>query len=98
MGKARTAPRAVACVTMKEIAVRLNCHERTAEKWIKKLQVPADLVGHGPNKWTQANADLIVERYFAFYRSKGTSPEIIRAKFAGLYQDKNQLSFKLSSN
>jgi len=83
---------------LKDIARRMDdCHPRTAEKWVKKLRVPADVVGHGPNRWEDESADKLITLWKLYYARKGTTPQAVRAKALGTYRDKKQLLFPFTS-
>ena len=76
---------------LKDIAVRMdNCHVRTAKRWWKKLRVPPDVRGHGPHRWKDATADKLISLWELYYATRGTTPQITRAKFAGKFTDDQQ--------
>ena len=78
---------------LKDIARRMDdCHERTAKRWWKKLGIPPDVRGHGPHRWLDATADRLVKLWMDYYSSRGTTPQIVKAKYAGTFTDKRQLT------
>lgn len=89
---------------LKDIAARMDgLHVRNAKKWWKKLdaiqaklgrpRVCPDVPGHGPHRWEDATADLLVQLWKDFYKAKGTTPAIVRAKYAGDLHDARQIQF-----
>ena len=79
---------------LKDIAARMdNACTRTAKRWWKKLNVPPDVTGHGPHRWHDASADRIVKLWEGFYKSRGTTPQIVKAKYAGKFTDNRQMNF-----
>ena len=89
---------------LKDIASRMdNCHVRTAKRWWKKLNaeciaaklppVAPDVQGHGPHRWHDATADRLIALWQNYYTAKGTTPTIIRAKYAGDLTDARQIEF-----
>ena len=88
---------------LKDIARRMgDCHVRTAKRWWKKLdaiqarlkrqRVRPDVRGHGAHKWHDDTADLLIQLWENYYTAHGTTPQIVRAKFAGKLTEKKQLS------
>ena len=69
--------------TLKDIAQAMDCHPRTARRWWHKLKVPPDVVGHGPNRWKDRTFNRLIELWETFYKSRGTTLQITRAKYAG---------------
>ncbi|HEV2692078.1 MAG TPA: hypothetical protein VG347_04210 [Verrucomicrobiae bacterium] len=88
---------------LKDIAAAMDCHPKTAVRWVKKLdriqrrrghpRVCADVTGHGPNKWEDETFDLLIALYKQFYKSAGTTPEITRLKYCGDLIDARQIEF-----
>ncbi len=76
---------------LKDIAQRMDCHERTAKRWWKRLRVPPDVIGHGPHRWHKASFERLISLWEKYYTTHGTSLQITRAKYAGKLTDKNQL-------
>jgi hypothetical protein len=76
---------------LKDIAVAMDCHVRTAKRWWKRLRVPPDVTGHGPHRWTTASFNRLMHLWATYYQLRGTTPQIVRAKYAGTLEDKNQL-------
>ena len=83
---------------LKDIAVEMDCHVETARRWVAKLGVPPDVRGHGANKWNDDSFALLIGRWKHFYDSRGTSPQLIRAKYAGLSTDSKQLPLIFNGN
>jgi hypothetical protein len=87
---------------LKDIAARMdNCHERTAKRWWKKLGVPPDVIGHGPHRWEDATADRLIALWKQYYNTRGTTPQIVKAKYRGELTDTNQfdlLTWKHNEN
>lgn len=77
---------------LKDIAVAMDCHEKTAKRWYKALRVFPDIVGHGANRWREASFQKLMTLWAGVYSARGTTPQITRKKFAGVLTDKNQLS------
>lgn len=84
-------------LTLKEIAAQMDCHERTAKRWWKKLGVPPDVIGHGAHKWKERTAARLLKLYADFYKSRGTTPQITRAKYMGDLYDARQLTLFVSN-
>jgi len=76
---------------LKDIAVRMDCCERTAKRWWKRLRVPPDVIGHGPHRWHKASFERLIYLWETYYKLHGTSLQLTRAKYAGQLTDKNQL-------
>ena len=77
---------------LKDIARRMdNCHVRTAKRWWKKLNIPPDVIGHGPHRWYDRTADRLIKLWEDFYNSRGTTLAITRAKYQGDLFDARQL-------
>ena len=68
---------------LKDIAVAMDCHEKTARRWWKKLRVPPDVRGHGANKWYDASFNRLLDLWRLYYDTHGTTPQLTRAKYAG---------------
>ncbi len=71
---------------LKDICTRLdNCHARTAMRWVKKLAVPPTKPAKGgsPHMWDDAAFELLYQRWLAWFRDSGTTPQLHRAKFTG---------------
>jgi hypothetical protein len=77
--------------TLKDIAQAMDCHPRTARRWWHKLNVHPDVVGHGPNRWKDRTFNRLIELWETFYKSRGTTLQITRAKYAGDLFDARQL-------
>jgi hypothetical protein len=77
--------------TLKEIAAILDCHPRTAKKWWKKMNIPPDVPGHGPHRWEDETAARFIQRYKDYFKSRGTTPQICRLKYAGDLTDPHQI-------
>ena len=77
---------------LKEIAAALDCAPKTLRKWWPRLGVPPDVRGHGPLKWQDDRAELLMVRFKAHYTARGTSLALTRQKFVGHSRDKKQLS------
>ena len=93
---------------LKDIAERMGgVHVKTAKRWWKKLNreqarsgkplVAPDVIGHGPHKWKPATAERLIALYENYYSSKGTTPQIIRAKYTGDLTDARQIQFTFTS-
>ena len=87
---------------LKDIAAAMdNCHERTAERWWKHLDaecrrggwppVGPDVVGHGANKWKPSTFRRLIKLWEDYYKARGTTPQIVRARYAGELFDARQL-------
>jgi len=87
---------------LKDIAAMMDgCHPRTAKRWWKKLdsecvrlgrpRVQPDVQGHGPHRWQPATAKRLIELWASYYNSRGTTPQLLRAKYAGDLMDARQL-------
>lgn len=86
---------------LKDIAAAMDVHPRTAKRWWKKLdaecrrlrlpRVKPDVIGHGPHRWEPATAARLIKLWRLHYESRGTSPQIARAKYAGDLSDARQL-------
>ncbi len=76
---------------LKDIAAAMDCHPDTARSWVKRLRVPPDVVGHGAHRWKEKSFRRLIELYEAHFAQRGTTPQIIRQKFAGKLTDKKQL-------
>jgi hypothetical protein len=83
---------------LKDIAARMDCHVRTAKRWWKKLRVPPDVIGHGPHRWHDDTADRLIHLWETYYRMRGTTPQIVRTKYAGKLTDKFQLELLTWNN
>ena len=68
---------------LKDIAAAMDCHERTAKRWWKRLQVPPDVRGHGPHRWHEATFQRLMHLWKTYYNQRGTTPQIVRAKYRG---------------
>jgi len=88
---------------LKDIASRMDgCHPRTAKRWWRKLDaecraaglpsVAPDVQGHGPHRWEDATADRLIKLWRDYYTKRGTTPQIVKARYRGHFQEKNQLS------
>ena len=93
---------------LKDIARRMgDCHVRTAKRWWKKLdaiqarlkrqRVRPDVRGHGAHKWHDDTADLLIQLWENYYTAHGTTPQIVRAKYAGDQSDARQIEFTMIS-
>jgi hypothetical protein len=91
---------------LKDIARRMgDCHVRTAKRWWKKLdaiqarlkrtRVQPDVMGHGAHKWHDHTADRLIQLWEDYYKSRGTTAETVRAKYAGDLSDARQIEFSL---
>jgi hypothetical protein len=81
---------------LKDIAVLMdNCHPRTAKRWWKKLRVPPTVRGHGAHRWSEADAKKLLLRWEGWHAHQGTTPELMRAKYAGKLKDKKQMTLPL---
>jgi hypothetical protein len=76
---------------LKDIAARMDCHPRTAKRWWKKLRVPPDVIGHGPHRWHTDSFNRLIRLWELYYQTHGTTPQLVRAKYAGQRNDKFQL-------
>lgn len=83
---------------LKDIAAAMDNHPKTAVKWIKRLGVPADVKGHGPNKWEDESFNRLIALYKQFYKQAGTTPKIVRSKYAGDLTDARQIEFTFRSH
>jgi len=79
--------------TLKDLAREMDCHPRTAKRWWKKLGVPPDVTGHGAHKWRVTTAARLLKLWADYYKSRGTTPQIVRAKYAGDLHDARQIEF-----
>lgn len=77
--------------TLKDFAREMDCHPNTVRKWVKRLACPPDIIGHGANKWHEATARKFLKAWNDFYRQRGTTLPITRAKYAGDWFDTRQL-------
>lgn len=84
-----------------------NSCERTAWRWIQKLNAQLAALdkddsvlpdvpsspgrGGAPNRWHDKTADRIISLWEQFYKTRGTTPQIVRAKYAGDLFDARQL-------
>jgi len=78
---------------LKDIASAMDCCERTAKRWVKRLDVPANITGHGPHRWKPARFKKLLKLWEGYCARHGTSPKIMIAKHAGRYTDPAQLDF-----
>jgi len=94
---------------LKDIAARMgDVHPRTAKRWWRKLDreqsragkpsVCPDVRGHGPHKWKPETAERLISLYQNYYAARGTSPQIVRAKYNGDLQDERQFEFTFSKS
>jgi len=81
---------------LKDIANLLCCHEQTARRWWKRLAIPPDIRGHGPDKWYIPTGNRLITSYKLYYTMRGTTAAITRNKYAGQHTDAAQLGFKFS--
>jgi hypothetical protein len=88
---------------LKDIAARMDgCHPRTAKRWWRKLddecvaaglpRVCPDVQGHGPHRWEDATADRLIMLWRQYYAKRGTTPQMVKARYQGHLPEKNQLS------
>jgi hypothetical protein len=68
---------------LKDIAAAMDCHERTAKRWWRKLGVPPDVRGHGPHRWHEATFQRLMHLWQTYYNQRGTTLQIVRAKYRG---------------
>jgi hypothetical protein len=80
---------------LKDIAQAMDCCERTAKRWWKKLDVPPNITGHGPHRWKPRRFKLLLRLWEAYCTRYGTTPQIMIQKHAGRYTDGAQLEFSL---
>lgn len=81
--------------TTKDLAAEMLLHPRTVKKWWRKLRVPPSVGVHRCHRWTERKANLLLKRWQDYWTTRGTSPEIIKDKFAGIYEDPQQLKLPL---
>ena len=88
---------------LKDIAALMdNACTRTAKRWWKKLdsmqerlkrpRVKPDVTGHGPHRWEDATAALLIKLWKTYHTAHGTTPQIVKAKAAGTFTDSKQMS------
>src|ERR1017187_9627770 len=78
---------------LKDIAVAMDCHPKTAKRWIVKLRVPPDVIGHGLDKWHERSFARLMKLWTDYYNQAGTTPQIVRLKYAGDLFDARQATF-----
>ncbi len=81
--------------TTKDLASLMLLHPRTVKRWWHKLRVPPSVGVHRNHRWTERKAKLLLKRWQDYWTTRGTSPEIIKDKFAGIYEDPQQLKLPL---
>jgi hypothetical protein len=91
--------------TLKDFAREMEVHPRTAKRWWRKIAldcirlhqppVGPDIIGHGAHRWEPATAARLLKLWKTYYNHRGTTPQIVRAKFAGTLTDKRQLNLQL---
>jgi hypothetical protein len=80
---------------LKDIAAAMDCHPDTAWRWSKRLRVPPDVVGHGAHRWKEKSFRRLIKLYEDYFKQRGTTPKIVREKFAGKLTDRQQLQLLL---
>ncbi|MEI6193608.1 MAG: hypothetical protein WCS42_04685 [Verrucomicrobiota bacterium] len=85
-------------LTIKEIAARddVDCHPKTVKKWLGYFGILPDQRGHGPNKFKHTTATRFVKLFNDFFKSRGTTPQIVKAKYAGKFSDARQMNLDFS--